>query len=395
MVLQRLTTLLRAVRWMGRRGLPWTGNTEGFVACSSCFANQGLRLDAVRLGSTHASRCPRCGTTRSRKLTSDRLITLAQHFFVWGSVRRFDYGAAPAIQFNDTRETDIAMPGELDEDARVFEELLSVGFFAYEPRWWLFGEVEPLKRLRDETSRSREIERILREYRATTLGEENCFYRVRQNPRVPSDVSEYDSPPPPPLADGRLAAHTGAVMYGSTDLDTCLHECRVSAEDDLFVATLRPRRELKLLDLSRLLGEPRRVSEFESLDLAVNMLFLAGEHSYPVTRAISRAVQQAGFDGMVYPSYFSMLRNGVKPFETTYGISHRRIPQYREFENSKISPNYAIFGRPVEKGLVEVQCINRVVLSTVVYSVHFGPALDPSGSWRMRRPDRGGRTQLT
>ena len=183
-------------------------------------------------------------------------------------------------------------------------------------------------------------------------------------------------------------------MYGSTDLDLCLHECRVSAEDDLFVATLRPRRKLELLDLSRLLDEPREVSEFESLDLAVNMLFLAGEHSYPVTRAISRAVQQAGFDGMAYPSYFSMLRNGVKPFETTYGISHRKIPQYREFEDSKISPNYAIFGRPVEEGLVEVQCINRVVLSTVVYSVHFGPALDPSVSWRPRRPDRGRRASL-
>ena len=364
------------------------------MACSSCFVNQGLRLDAVRLGSTDGSRCPRCGTTKGRKLTSDRLLTLGQHFFVWGSVRRFDYGAAPAIQFNDRRETDIAMPGELEEDARVFEEVLSVGFFAYEPRLWLLGEVEPLKRLREETSRSGEIERILREFRTTTLDEEDRFYRVRKNPRVPSDVSEYDSPPVP-VSDGRLDTHTGPVMYGSTDLDTCLHECRVSAEDDLFVATLRPRRKLEFLDLSRLLDEPREVSEFESLDLAVNMLFLAGEHSYLVTRAISRAVQQAGFDGMAYPSYFSMLRNGVKPFETTYGISHRRIPQYREFEDSKISPNYAIFGRPVEEGLVEVQCINRVVLSTVVYSVHFGPALDPSGSWRTRRQDRGGPTQLT
>ena len=286
---------------------------------------------------------------------------------------------APAIQFNDRRETDIAMPGELGMDVRVFEEVLSVGFFAYEPRFWMFGEVEPLKRLQDETSRSREIERILQEYRPTALGEEDCFYRVRKNPRVPSDASEYDSPPPS-QADGRLDADTGSVMYGSTDLDTCLHECRVSAEDDLFVATLRPKRRLKLLDLSRLLLEPQRVTEFESLDLAVIMLFLAGEHSYPVTRAISRTVQKAGFDGMVYPSYFSMLRNGVKPFETSYGISNRRIPQYREFEDSKISPNYAIFGRPVEEGLVAVECINRVILSTVVYSVHFGPAFDPLDS---------------
>ena len=71
-----------------------------------------------------------------------------------------------------------------------------------------------------------------------------------------------------------------------------------------------------------------------------------------------------------------MLRNGVKPFETTYGMSHRKIPQYKEFEESKISSNFAIFGRPIEKGLLEVSCINKVVLSTVTYSVHFSPVFD-------------------
>ena len=118
------------------------------------------------------------------------------------------------------------------------------------------------------------------------------------------------------------------------------------------------------------------MSEFESLDLAVYMLFLAGDHSYPITRAIAQAARCAGFDGLVYPSYFSMLRNGVKPFETTYGMSNRQIPQYRDFEEAKSTANFAIFGRPIREGLLEVSCINRVVLSTVSYSVHFGPVFD-------------------
>ena len=316
-----------------------------------------------------------------RKLTLDGLITLGQHFFVWGSIRKFDYGQAPAIQFNDRRKTDISMPGELAEDAKVFEEVLSAGFFAYEPRFWMFGEVEPLKRLCEKKTRNKEIERILREYGSTILSHGDSFYRVRRNPHVPTDVSEYDSAPIP-RSDARLDSWSGSVLYGSPDLDTCLHECRVSAEDDLFAATLRSKRNLELLDLASLLDEPQEVSEFESLDLAVNMLFLAGDHSYEITHAIARAVEKAGFDGIVYPSYFSMLRNEVKPFEATYGISHRRIPQYRDFEASKTAPNYAVFGRPVEDGLLEVQCINRVVLSSVIYSVHFGPALDPSGNWR-------------
>ena len=107
--------------------------------------------------------------------------------------------------------------------------------------------------------------------------------------------------------------------------------------------------------------------------------------SYPIARELARAARSAGFDGMVYPSYFSMLRNGVKPFETTYGISHRGIPQYRDFEQAKVSANIAIFGRPIQDGLVDVCCINRVVLSTVLYSVHFGPVMGDEGIVRLNR----------
>ena len=78
-----------------------------------------------------------------------------------------------------------------------------------------------------------------------------------------------------------------------------LHECRVTAEDDLFVATLRPARDLELLDVAALLDEPRGVTELENLDLALNMLFLAGDYSYPIARELAREARFAGFDGMV------------------------------------------------------------------------------------------------
>ena len=348
--------------------------SEPSIACSNCFIDEGLRLDAERLGENDASRCPRCEANDGRKLGPDRLATLAQHFFVWGSVHRVDYGAAPRIQFNDRRKTDMDMPDSLRLDAAVFEDGLGVGFFLYGPRFWMLGEVEPLKALQCDETRSAVIDRILREYGSRTLSLQDKFYRIRKNPDEPSQGEEYDSPPAA-LSNGRLDTAEGPALYASPDLQTCLHECRVTAEDDLFVATLSPARDLELLDVAALLDEPRGVTEFESLDLAINMLFLAGEHSYPITRELSRAARSAGFDGIVYPSYFSMLRNGVKPFETTYGISHRKIPQYREFEEAKVSANFAIFGRPIEDGLVDVRCINRVVLSTVLYSVHFGPVM--------------------
>ena len=348
---------------------------DAFIACSECFIDEGLRLDAERLGEDDPSPCPRCGENDGLKLGPGGLATLAQHFFVWGSVHRLDYGAAPRIQFNDRRKTDMDMPGSLSADATVFEETLGIGFFLYGPRFWMVGEIEPLKALQCDATRSSVIDRILREYGSRTLSVQDKFYRLRKNPDEPPQGEQYDSPPPG-LSNGRLDTGEWPALYASPDLQTCLHECRVTAEDDLFVATLSPARDLELLDVAALLDEPREVDEFESLDLAVNMLFLAGEHSYPIARELSRASRSAGFDGMVYPSYFSMLRNGVKPFETTYGISHRRIPQYRDFEQAKVSANFAIFGRPIQEGLVDVCCINRVVLSTVRYSVHFGPVME-------------------
>ena len=362
-------------------------SSESFIACSSCFTNEGLRLDAERVGETDPSPCPRCSSVDGRKFTSAQLATLAERFFVWGSVLRCDYGAFPLVQFNHLRRTEIAMPRSLSSDVALFEAELGVGFFYYGPRLWMAGEIEPLKRLQREESRGEVIDRILREYGVTKLTNIDRFYRIRKCPKPASDVAQYDSGPAE-HPNGRLDAPQRPVLYASPDLQTCIHECRATAEDDLYVATLQPSRELTLLNVATLLEEERGVDEFESLDLAVNMLFLAGENSYPIAREIAWAARRAGFDGLVYPSYFSMLRNGVKPIETTLGMSRRRIPEYKEFEASKISWNLAVFGRPIQDELIEVACINRVVLSSVHYSVHFGPVVDDDQVFRPIPPRR-------
>jgi len=61
------------------------------------------------------------------------------------------------------------------------------------------------------------------------------------------------------------------------------------------------------------------------------------------------------------------------PFETVYGMSHRKIPQFSDREKSKIVPNLGIFGRPIADGLVEVKCVNRLMLERVAYQYNFGP----------------------
>jgi hypothetical protein len=340
--------------------------------CSDCFQDQGLHLDAERIGIADDSACPSCGSSTGRKLNPKLIAVLAQRFFVWGTLNRCDYGGAPVIQFNEHQSTCISTSPWFEADLRLIEKTIGVGFFYYGPQLWRVGEVEPLKALQDPRTRASVIKRMITEYPAIVLPEAQVFYRIRKDPAKPDDFGEYDSPPSVLAGSGRLDSPGFPVMYGSQDLQVCVHECRVTAEDDLYLATLAPTRELRLLDLTELLQE-EKVTEFESLDMAVHMLFLAGEHSYEIARDIARAAHGAGYDGLVYPSYFSLLRTGGMPFETTYGISHRRIPELANREKAKTIRNLALFGRPVEQRAVTVRCINRLILNRVEYGIQFGP----------------------
>jgi hypothetical protein len=46
------------------------------VACSDCFSDNGLQLDAKEIGREIVGRCPRCGSNLGKKLTSDKLDEL-------------------------------------------------------------------------------------------------------------------------------------------------------------------------------------------------------------------------------------------------------------------------------------------------------------------------------
>jgi hypothetical protein len=104
------------------------------------------------------------------------------------------------------------------------------------------------------------------------------------------------------------------------------------------------------------------------------MLFFAADHSYEITRAIAIAASKAGFDGLLYPSYFSQVRSGAMPFETAYGISVRQFPDAAKYATSTIFSNVALFGRPIKEGILAVTCIDRLVIHKVHYDFRFGPA---------------------
>ena len=347
------------------------------VLCSNCFNDQGLRLTAFNIGIDKNGFCPQCKTENGRKLNKELVEKLAYRFFVRGTVHRTYFGGAPVIQFNEQhyKNSSIDVSKWIENDIKLIEDTIKVGFFYYGPKLWMVGEVEPLKELESKSERQEIINRILKEYPTRIFSKKEIIYRLRKEPKDPSNFDEYDSPPlgNENLGKGRFDSSNFPIMYASQDLEICVHECRVTVDDKLFLATLYPTRDLKLLDLTEIMDED--VTEFESLDMAVHMLFSVGEHSYEITREISLTANQAGFDGLIFPSYFSLVRKGAIPFGSVYGISIRKFPSYKTHAKSQIIPNVALFGRPIEEKIIDVKCINRLVLNKIKYDVLFGPVV--------------------
>lgn len=348
-----------------------------YVNCSDCFKDEGLRIDASFIGNHKKTKCNYCNSSEGKKLNQAHLEILAHRYFVKGSTYRGAFGSAPAIEFNHYQKTSAKLSQHLREDVNIFEKSLQVGFFDYGPRLWMLGEIEPLKDLCDESKRKDIINKILNNYPIVELDNKFKFYRIRKNPEFPENHLSYDSPPDEHLGKGRLDSKKLPILYGSVDISTCIHECRVTYEDELYIATLSPLDKLRLLDLSEILIEKDCVSEFESLDIAVFMLFGAGAHSYEILREVAHNAFENGFDGIIYPSYFTDLRTGLEKITTTFGIAHRRIPEYRKILKKQIVSNIALFNQPIKNEKVRVSCINRLVLNRADYHFSFGPVYSP------------------
>src|ERR1700730_10516577 len=152
------------------------GETENeHILCSQCFQNQGLRLDAEKIGIDDLSPCKNCASRSGRKLNRPLIGALAHRFFVRGTFLRCDYGAAPIVQFNEHQTTSINMSPWLEADLHLIERAIRVGFFYYGPRLWMVGEVEPLKELESPETRKTVLDRILKMYPEKTLKAENLF----------------------------------------------------------------------------------------------------------------------------------------------------------------------------------------------------------------------------
>lgn len=343
------------------------------LLCSKCFENHGLERQASAFGKSDKMCCPNCNSVHGFKLDRKASSKVAYSFFVRGSYVKTSYGQAPLFQLNSTPNADsVSLPPQLQKDADLLSLKLGISFSYHTIKLWMLGEVEPLKKLQSKRSKDSIIKRILKEYPSKLLTQEDVFYKVRTNPQYPDKEAEYDSSPVPNGA-GRMHQRGKQTLYTSEDLDTCIHECRVSADDTVYCATLSPQADMHLLDLTVVLKE--ECTSCQSLDMAVHLLFLAGSHSYKITQEIAAAALDYGYQGVAYPSYFTWLRMGIPPLPTAYGLSYRSHPNAEHLVENMNIQNYAIFGRPIEQNLLAVKSINRVVLRRVEYEYSLGPVI--------------------
>lgn len=322
-----------------------------YIVCSECFLDEGLKLTISKYGVENKLACSNCGKSNGKKISEELLDEICWEYFVNGSAYETEFGGSSLLMFNKYQKTSVKFSENLTSDIEIIEKKLGIGFFYYAPRLFKLGYIEQLEKLRSQNI-NQEIEvldEIINKFPIKNINEQTYFYRLRKNPSSPYDHSEYDSPPIEFCGNGRLDSNDFDILYGSENIEICLHECKVTLIDELYLGKLVPTKNLKILDLSADIVE-EGITEFESLSLSIHFLFRAGNHSYEICRKIAKYALSKGFDGLIYPSYFSKVK-------------------------SDLIPNIALFNYPLKEGKIKVENINRILIDKVNYEFTFGPQI--------------------
>lgn len=320
-----------------------------YKICSECFNDEGLKLTCEKFGIDNNDSCPNCNKNNGYKISVEQLSEITREYFVNGSYYQSEFGGSSLLMFNEHQKTDVDFGKYLKSDVELIEKILGIGFFYYAPRLFNLGLIEQLENLKNSDSNEEVLKEIIGKFPTRILNKDDYFFRLRKNVSNPNDENQFDSPPLKYSGKGRLDSEDLNILYGSENIEICLHECRVSIIDELYLAKLVPLTDLKILDLSAEIKEDG--TEFESLALSLHHIFRAEEHSYEICRKIAKFAFSKGYDGIIFPSYFSKIK-------------------------TESIPNIALFNSPVNDGKVIVSSIDRIKIDKVDYSYTFGPLLN-------------------
>ncbi len=322
-------------------------NTADFIACSNCFGDFGLRATASRYAKTSNAACPNCGSTTGSKLSLESLEQVCVEFFQYGSSFKGRGWLASQIVVNDTeRDYDLFGPDALRKDIVLLSTSFGIKCFFYGPPLWMFGK--PYEDDGTQQWTREDFDYICESYTAVKLDSQSIFFRIQRNLDGNFPDERFCSPPDEYRKSfGRFDCASLPVLYAALDIETCLHESRITVKDEIYLATLRPTKAIKILDLTS--STKRDTTPFEDPDIWLTCLIFDSD-SYNICQKLSQHIHELGYDGFISKSYFQ---------------------QVAEREHKNIS----FFGRPIKDGLLTVECINRIVPQDVTYEYYLGPAI--------------------
>jgi hypothetical protein len=323
------------------------------LACPKCFRNYGFRQTLILLCQEASGACPQCGCDGILKADRSSLEKAVIDFFVGGSYITGTY--APVYQVNERQTHPGIFDPTLASDAELVRHLTGLVVFDYGPPLWRIGRTE----LYDEFEAGGELQHwaaadLVKAANSIVVPAGSWLFRVRLNPKADESIATAAAfdPPPPAIqrTPGRWDDPGHPVLYVSDDVELCLHECRVTISDEIVVATLSSVRDLRILDLSSpILWDAR--TPFDDPNVFVGIMCRSRGSWLEYCRIISRITHDAGYDGIRYVSYYAQAKHA---------------PQ---------SLNLALFGRPINDGVLGLESVNRIRIADVTYQFGFGPVL--------------------
>jgi len=263
-------------------------------------------------------------------------------------------------------DDDIQLEQSAQADYNLLKKLSGVTLRRHTPHIYEMGfteirsEIEEVLRQDPSSAPEETAERLRKNLRKLLAGgfdrelqSEETVYRARISPERPSDPREYDSPPSDKSAPNRVAVRGDRIWCGAFNIETCLVEIKPHIDDlihhKIFVASVKPRGTLRLVDFAARTEKPRS----PELDITLQAFFQANQNSYHLTQLLCRFARHQGYDGVIYPSAMECVGGDKGAWK-----------------------NVAFFGAPILEGKLVIESINRVLIRNVANTFDLGPAWD-------------------
>lgn len=356
------------------------------VVCSHCFKKYSLRMIVENTGVASDEPCPRCKSSKGKKISEDGFLWLMTSYFENGSIDLSVGNHQPKYRIRETQEKTfetLALDSDLIQDCRMLHEITGHSVDLNYSRlvdmgiWGFNADLKDITRQNPCDESFDRLDKLLStaisKFKTITISPGTIIYRIKKNLIHDIDAETATVFDPQPLSAtpevfpsrDRFSASIIPVFYGALDISTCLFECRTEHMDELTLGTFEVSRDLKLLDLEQL--EDTTTTGYEREDLGCFVSRMLYQREYALNNYFSVMAFRLGFQGLKYCSYFSKVRG------------ERLI-------------NVAIFGSPIAEGKLLPTCFDRLTIDNVEVKYSFGPVFQKERETQMIREIRS-RTQ--